>query len=87
MRKQSSISSYTKQAAPGPAGNRMTTYVTPASGRKRPADDTAYAKASAPGDSRQAKFRRLIGDGESKDLDSYRQVVLPTARQQQLLHL
>lgn len=63
---------YTKKTPPSSSGNRITQYATPVSGVKRPAEQYVSVTAAAPADARQAKFRRLIGDGESKDLDSYR---------------
>lgn len=49
----------------------MAQVATPVSGLKRPAGGGPAGQEQLAG-SRQAKFRRLIGDGESKDLDSYR---------------
>ncbi len=72
MRKQSSMSGYMKKTPPSTSGPRVSQYATPTAGMKRPSEQTAGVKASAAIDTRQAKFRKLIGGGESKDLDSYR---------------
>ncbi|DBB18900.1 TPA: DNA mismatch repair protein msh7 [Trebouxia sp. C0006] len=74
MRKQSSMSGYMKKTPPSTSGPRVSQYATPTAGMKRPSEQTAGVKASAAIDTRQAKFRKLIGGGESKDLDSYREV-------------
>ncbi len=60
-----------KKTPPSTSGHRVQ-HATPTAGVKRPAEQLLGVKASAAVDTRQAKFRKLIGDGESKDLDSYR---------------
>lgn len=63
-----------KKTPPSTSGHRISQHATSTAGLKRPAEHISSAKASAAVDTRQAKFRKLIGDGESKDLDSYREV-------------
>ncbi len=61
-----------KKTPPSTSGHRVSQYATPTAGVKRPAEQLSGVKAATAVDTRQAKFRKLIGDGESKDLDSYR---------------
>ena len=70
------MSGFVKKTSSSASVHRTTQIVTSVSGVKRSAEPPASARASAPVDVRQAKFRKLIGDGESKDLDSYRSQLL-----------
>ncbi|KAL0023612.1 hypothetical protein WJX77_007042 [Trebouxia sp. C0004] len=68
------MSGYMQKTPPSTSGHRVSQYAKPTAGVKRPAEQLSGVKVSAAVDTRQAKFRKLIGDGESKDLDSYREV-------------
>ena len=68
------MTAFTKKTPPSTSGNKVRLVATPVSGVKRPIGGgpsiTLSEDARTLG--RQAKFRKLIGDGESKDQESYR---------------
>ena len=73
MRKQSSMTAFTKKTPPSTSGHKVRP-IAAVSGVKRPVEDRPGIRS--PEDAqmlgRQSKFRKLIGDGESKDQESYR---------------
>ncbi|KAL3140400.1 hypothetical protein ABBQ38_004660 [Trebouxia sp. C0009 RCD-2024] len=76
MRKQSSMTAFTKKTPPSTSGHQGRSVATPVSGVKRPIEERPSIKPSEGVHTlgRQVKFRKLIGDGESKDQESYREV-------------
>lgn len=74
MRKQSTMTAFTKKTPPSTSGLKVRPVATPVSGVKRPPEDRSGIRSSEDAHilERQAKFRKMIGDGESKDQESYR---------------
>lgn len=68
------MTAFTKKTPPSMAGHQARTIATPVSGVKRPVEERPGIRSSEDAHTlgRQAKFRKLIGDGESKDQESYR---------------
>lgn len=71
MRKQSTLLGFTKKTPPSTQNQWVSHDIfSPVPGMKRAADSQSIDKTLH--DTRQTKFRKVIGDGESKDTDAYK---------------
>lgn len=72
MRKQSTLSGFTRRTPPTAACAELISddIFSPVPGMKRTAGSQSVDKVLE--NARQRKFRKLIGDGESKDTDAYK---------------
>ena len=68
------MTAFTKKTPPSTSGQKVRPVATPVSGVKRPVEDRPGIRSSEDAQllGRQSKFRKLIGDGESQDQESYR---------------